>query len=372
MVERLAASPGHFALVRAGVDAAKGKFEGNGRTGESIVAGEPGGAQAEALKCASDIASASVAIDGTMLAETGCSDDPAVELRDLGAPGVGTQRIAAAGGDAHIAGPYVAWRTPDAIVVYDRAAGAEAYRIALEHTQLPGPVTGFDLQSDGKVAIAMADPRDASSGAIAWASPAMPTPQLLAPSDGVPQALRIVGDRIVVRSRDGDPYSGPDNLQLLDLSGAVRKVARVAAGAGGGVDFDGTRIAWFGEQCANAVLHIADAGAPGAADDHTTHCPVQISAGRLALDHRRRTQIELTCLAPNPHRRGDACTGRLRLSTTAGRRLAQRRFRIRTDGVREVTVKLPRRAHPRRVRVVVVSRTRGHASTSRRTLRVGR
>ena len=270
------------------------------------------------------MASASVALDGTLLASTGCADQPVVTLRDLAAPGVAPRMLAASGTDVRIAGPYVAWRTPEAIVVYDRVAGFEAYRVDLIHTPLPGPVIAYDLQRDGKLAIGMSDPRNSSVSHLAWTARDAPAPRVVPPLRGRLSFLRAASDRVAVQTVGAGAQF---DLLLVDLGGSTRSVARIEP-AGGGIDFDGTRLAWAGRACSAPILHVRDVSEPGVTEDRTTHCPVEVSGRTLRVDRRGRAAVDLFCPAPAPARRGDACAGRWLVQTLAGRRIAQRRFKL--------------------------------------------
>ena len=297
-----------------------------------------------------------MALDGTLLASTGCAERPVVQVRDLAAPDVAPRELAAAGTDVRIAQPYVAWRLQDAIVVYDLVAGAEAYRVDLAGR--PGPVVDYDLQPDGKVAIGMTDPQSSSVSYVAWASREAPAARVLPPLRGSLRFLRAAADRGAVRTVASD---GTEAVSLVDLGGSVRPVARIIP-AGGGLDFEGTRVAWAGAACAAAILHVKDTEEPGVTVDRTTHCAVRVPDPTLRLNKRGRGFIDLLCPAPYPARRGDRCAGRLALRTLAGRSLARRRFRIGADENAGPTIRIARRTlgrhPPRRVRLVVSSRTR--------------
>ena len=309
-----------------------------------------------------------MALDGTLLASTGCAERPVVQVRDLAAPGVAPRELAAAGTDVRIAQLYVAWRLQDAIVVYDLVAGAEAYRVDLAGR--PGPVVDYDLQPDGKVAIGMTDPQSASS------EPPRVGVARGARRTGPPAAarslrfLRAAADRAAVRTVASD---GTEVVSPVDLGGSVRPIARIIP-AGDGLDVDGTRVAWAGAACAAAILHVKDTEEPGVTVDRTTHCAVRVPDPTLRLNRRGRGFIDLLCPAPYPARRGDRCAGRLALRTLAGRSLGRRRFRIGADENAGPTIRIARRTlgrhPPRRVRLVVSSRTRGHVSTTRRVLRL--
>ena len=149
-------------------------------------------------------------------------------------------------------------------------------------------------------------------------------PRVVPPLRGRLRFLRAASDRVAVQTAGAGAQF---DLLLVDLGGSARSVARIEP-AGGGIDFDGTRLAWAGRACSAPILHVRDVSEPGVTEDRTTHCPVEVSGRTLRVDRRGRAAVDLFCPAPAPARRGDACAGRLLVRTLAGRRIAQRRFKL--------------------------------------------
>ena len=125
-----------------------------------------------------------------------------VLVRDVGhgRKPLGVRDAAISGGccrDVAIAGQFVAWSDRSEVVVYDRRARRVAYRARI------GPGTGldvdlgFDLQPDGKLAVAYRPVEFARAGptTIAWLSPSAPRPHILA-LRGTNTRIRIAADRI--------------------------------------------------------------------------------------------------------------------------------------------------------------------------------
>ena len=146
--------------------------------------------------------------------------------------------------DVAIAGQFVAWSERSEVVVYNRRARRVAYRACV------GPRAGidvdlsFDLQPDGKLAVAYRLVEFARAGptTIAWFSPSAPSPHVLA-LRGTSTRIRIAGDRIAFERFLTQKAS---SLVIAELAGRAQTVARFAPPVrfGSGFDFDGHHIAW--------------------------------------------------------------------------------------------------------------------------------
>lgn len=145
------------------------------------------------------------------------------------------------GGDARIAGRFVAWREGrDAIVVFDRARRRIAYRPVFPF------IESFDLQRDGKLVVAY-HPRSAAGPAwVAWRSPRSDgrgLPFRIRIPDRRNASIRIAGDQILAERALSGTSSA---LVLSDLQGRTRRIARFAGQVrrAGDFDLDGTRLTW--------------------------------------------------------------------------------------------------------------------------------
>jgi hypothetical protein len=150
--------------------------------------------------------------------------------------------------DVSIAGQYVAW--DDArrgeVVVFDRVARRVAYRARIGRGA--GIDLGFDLQRDGKLAVAYR--RNAAARAspttVAWFSPRAPRAHVL-PLAGRAARVRIADDRIAF-----ERFLTPTRSALVvtDLDGHARTLARFAPPLRlqSRFDFDGRRIAWASDR----------------------------------------------------------------------------------------------------------------------------
>ncbi|HEX8068067.1 MAG TPA: hypothetical protein VF520_16235 [Thermoleophilaceae bacterium] len=162
-------------------------------------------------------------------------------------------------GDVRTAGRFTAWRqgSPPAIVVHDRDAGAEAYRIDQSGADR---LTSYDLQADGKVAGTLAGGGAGAPAAVAWFSPAERTAHRLAL--GATSAVVLAGDSIAFRRS----AAGGSELAVSDLAGRTHAVVSFSRPElqVGGFDFDGGRMAFGRRECAGPVLAIERADGTGA------------------------------------------------------------------------------------------------------------
>ncbi|CAA9505786.1 MAG: hypothetical protein AVDCRST_MAG30-2188 [uncultured Solirubrobacteraceae bacterium] len=302
-----------------------------GRLG--FVAGSPDG-----RRSGEQVYGAALAGDVLVSVESVRDEGPArVLARDLAAgtppaelvpPVPGTELLT----DVRAAGRYVAYGIRrggvDAVVELDRVARREAYRI-----ELPRELEDFDLQADGKLAVAV--PRTRDSSAIGWAAPGRAGVRDVAFS-ARRSPVRIAGDRIAYVRPAGAVSS---ELALSDLEGFARPVSfpldEIEALA-----FDGRRLAFRTPSCVYAadlpglaVRLIPPAGpCPRASATLTAPRRATLGGGRRVL------RYEIGC----PMATGAGCEGRLAVSyqRRGGRRaaLAAARFTVRRGTVRTVSV----------------------------------
>ncbi len=164
-------------------------------------------------------------------------DRPPLVLRDAAATGTCCSDVA-------IAGRFVAWNDRGRVVVYDRVARRRAYRAIVRAADAPGLELGFDLQPDGKLAVAfrLIEVAEAGRTTVAWFSRSEPRPHVL-PIHGRNTLVRIAGNRIAFERFSSAKKSA---LAVTDLTGRVQTVARFAPPLRlrSGFDFDGRQIVW--------------------------------------------------------------------------------------------------------------------------------
>jgi hypothetical protein len=172
-----------------------------------------------------------------------------VVVRDVGHGGkpLVVRDAAISGGccrDVAIAGQFVAWSDRSEVVVYDRRGRRVAYRARVGPKAGIDVDLGFDLQPDGKLAVAYRLVEFARTGptTIAWFSPSAPSPHVL-PLRGTSTRVRIADDRITFE-RFLTPKAS--SLDIANLAGRAQTVARFAPPVQlrSGFDFDGHHIAW--------------------------------------------------------------------------------------------------------------------------------
>ena len=162
--------------------------------------------------------------------------------------------------DVAIAGQFVAWTERSDAVVYDRRARRVAYRARIGPAAGIDVDLGFDLQPDGKLAVAYRPIEFARAGptTIAWVSPSAPRPHVLA-LRGTTTRIRIAGDRFAFE-RFLSPKTSA--LVIADLAGRVQTVARFAPSVQlrSGFDFDGQKIAWASNRITSTRVDCPPAG----------------------------------------------------------------------------------------------------------------
>lgn len=235
-----------------------------------------------------------------------------------------------------IAGSYVVWTNISIdgyeTVVYDWRARREVYR---------APGSGYELQSDGKVA-AVAPGDD---GGIRWYSRSEPRAhEIDPPSGGFYGAVRIAGDRLLALERDGRART----LVVMGLDGSGRRSIGPVQEYPAGYDFDGKRATWATAECGFVSMWFdpdVDVEAPVRAGAALPPCtPPSIRGIQAAGDGR--IVVKLVCAA--------SCRGRLDVFVDpelgTARPLARRRIGLRANRrVRRVYLK-PSKADRARIR----------------------
>jgi hypothetical protein len=269
--------------------------------GADVLAGPPGGPLASVLHCRPGLpagVTAAATEHGMVLSGPGCDAARASGLALQSDTGANDPRpLTPTGARVRAAGPFVGWLgRKGELVVYDTTTRAVVYSIA---TPEEGRIADWDLQADGKVALAVAPDRDGPA-ALAWYSPGEPTPHPL----GVPPAydwdLHFAGDRVGYLRSDRvwgrGYYFGA--LGATDLTGHTRAISNRAIGVEGwhpSFAFDGTNATWAGPACFGAVLH----------SQSLDEAPVSEPRPRCPLRFRKRP----TMLGKNSIRIPVRCSG---------------------------------------------------------------
>lgn len=175
-----------------------------------------------------------------------------------------------------LAGRFAAWSEGSwlrpSVVVFDLDTGKESYRARPSRRAEYSGHLELDIQRDGKVLVAYAQPSlGVLFAQLAWFSPEEPTPHVLPLRALVPEGrgwggVRLARDEFAVERLRG---GGRSELVLADLQGRV--VAHLAAfdrttERWGDFDFDGERVVWSERKTTErSYLECA----PGA-----LHCPI--------------------------------------------------------------------------------------------------
>lgn len=230
-----------------------------------------------------------------------------VEVRDTAAQPLSPARAVGDGGEVpRIAGRFVAWLEPGSepgcggpgIVVYDRVADAEVYRVS--RCEL-GRLHSFDLQDDGKVAFAFEN-NSAQDVVVGWASPEEPFIHRLDLPEADFYDVRIGSDRIAYQGgRRALVWSVPRaDVGIADLSGDSRLIARNtdALLLDQSFDYDGGRVVWREFRCERRRLVIRSVTAIGVAPGSATDCPLRLR--RLPVVESRAVTFRFGCGAFEP------------------------------------------------------------------------
>ena len=198
-----------------------------------------------------------------------------VELRDTAAEPMSPARALGQDGYApRIAGRFVAWVVDD-IVVYDRVADAEVYRVPRA-----GGLRALDLQEDGKVAFAVEPDSPSGEVVVGWASPEEPYLHPLALPRRRMYDVRIAGDRIAFQGGRPVPIQHVPraDVGIASLDGTFRVVASNtdALRYHESFDFDGERLVWLEFGCEQRRLVVRDADAAGTAPGGATKCRLRL------------------------------------------------------------------------------------------------
>jgi hypothetical protein len=234
-----------------------------------------------------------------------------VEIRDstVGAPAAAA--VGQGGFGARIAGRYVAWLDGDRpytglgsanetdIVVYDRIARAEVYRIPRD--ALPGPVQSLDIQEDGKLAFAYQVTYPTRTSAVGWASISEPSVHRLPLAPMGSYDVHIADDRIAFQR--GKVIHGivvPNaEIGISDLAGNTSTVARGTDDLlfQESFDYDGRRVISHVLGCERRKLIIRSATYLAASTDQR-RCPLKLL--RRPVYRRGVVTLRLGCGALLP------------------------------------------------------------------------
>jgi hypothetical protein len=152
-----------------------------------------------------------------------------------------------------IAGPWLAYRTREEVVVLDRTTGTEHYRVAapvdrwVQQNLDPGnDPAAIAVREDGLVVF------DLKGHQVAWASAAEPSPHPLSLNGS---ELRLAGDRV----------AAADRRNIRQVTVRVRTLAdepldRLEGLPWRGWDFDGRRVAWRVRPCAMSSVVVIEVG----------------------------------------------------------------------------------------------------------------
>jgi hypothetical protein len=271
-----------------------------------------------------------------------------VEVRDLSGESP-PRSVGLDGYAARIAGRFVAWLEPGGyynyfccspqpdVVVYDRVADAEVYR--LPGSGLPGLVRGLDVQEDGKAAISYVVRRrnDIAGEALAWASPEEPHLHPVPVPNHHLNDPRI-GNDLIAFQRGGNTFFDwveHADVGIVDLNGDIRRVARRTDGwmLTESFDFDGERVAWRERGCERYRVVVRETSVEGVAPGTPAECPL-----RLLRPPKVGDGIVMLHLGCGPL--DASCHWRVSLRTAGPRRM--RIGRGRSEGRQPVLVLLSR------------------------------
>lgn len=382
-IESLAASPSHVAFIRATNrrDPADGQYYG-----DAIELWAGAGTSFSRIDDGCGGWPGSVDVDGTVLAyEINNCSRRGIILRDLASDSPPRVLDVHTGGRAEIdlEGRYLAWwdarfdpSAPQlhAVIVYDLVSGREAYRVDV--TGLVGEAPygyayHFDLQPDGKLALAWQRSGLFEPAHSAWFSPAEPSPHPL-PVELASPWVTIAGDQIATCRRDARDFA------VLDLAGGLvnRFDAYEPGWACDKIAFDGRRLAWVAPH--RGVLYTASFPAEPPPEEYPlpsfTRFPGVAQVARAEV----RGLLTLPGVIAYCPARGGTCTARVEL-TSGGIVVARRGFRVRARRAGVLTARLTRagRAALRRrgrlrARASVRVSNRGGTATRRSRLVVRR
>jgi len=161
--------------------------------------------------------------------------------------------------DVALAGNFVAWSNRNDVVVYNRIAHRVAYRARIGPGAGVNVDLGFDLQRDGKLAVAYRFVEVARAGPtnVAWFSPSAPRAHVL-PLRGSDTPIRIAADRIALE-RFSSRSAGL--LVVSDLAGGLLPVASITPPLRfRAFDFDGRHVAWASDRITDSRVDCPPPG----------------------------------------------------------------------------------------------------------------
>jgi hypothetical protein len=219
----------------------------------NFFSGEPGSPLASDGQCGFDPRSGlgRTDVSGDIVARVRC--DGSADTREDGASGspfaFGSQVQA-----VRVSGRYVAtlegfydYASPNSaldVVVYDRAAGHEAYRIP--SASLPAVPYELSIQADGKVVFAYRK-SSAKYPTVAWASVAAPSPHTVPLAKHSGYGFQIANDHVAFSRNRKRSQGGGGEVVIATLDGRARIIATDAARSG--KDFDGRRVTYVRRGC---------------------------------------------------------------------------------------------------------------------------
>lgn len=329
----------------------------------------------------------SVDVDGSVLAyQVNNCGARAIVIRDLASGGPEQVLDVRTGDRAEIdlEGRYVAWWTAsghssenrvDHVVVYDRLERREAYRAdvtALLPADRPfGYEYHYDLQPDGKLAVAYGRSGLFEAPRLAWFSPAEPIAHAV-PVELASPWVTLAGDRAAVCRKNERDYA------VIGLDGTLvnRFDSREPRWGCSKIAFDGVALAWVAPHRGRLYFSAFPAEPPP--EEYPP--PVVTAVPRVPrIAHPvGRAQLGVPWLMTSCPERGGTCVVRAVLRN--GRTVVGRRsYRLRARGSQPVTLRLTRagrsllRRVPRaRAEISVRVRNAGGTVSERRRLALRR
>lgn len=177
------------------------------------------------------------------------------------------------------------------IVVHSLSRGEPEYVVSGD--QLGFATVAFDLQADGKIAVAAPGANDLPcSSRLVWYSPDEPFAHEVA-RDACADQVEMAGDRIAYRR------AGGRELAITDLGGSSRLVAAFPVVQGlttlTGWDYDGARFAWGERQCSDGAVYVGDPEPAAAVGADTARCPVRLLTRRAQMSRSGVVPVRLRC-----------------------------------------------------------------------------
>ena len=276
----------------------------------------------------------SSAVDGDVVAFFDCKGEQ-LHIRDLSQPShpdtiipLSPKPYTIRG--LQLAGRYVAWHeeTPspgqtDTIRVLDWITGSETLRV----NQVPTPensqarITGFDVQGDGKIAVAYFGSVGTPVRSIAWHQPGSLTGQPLGVDRPDLNAPKLAADRVATTStRRSRPKH---SFGTAPLGQSFRPVAYFVTGGVRSYDFDGTRLAWIEFRCGGLFVTFLPEITQAKAISRDP-CPEVVVVTREVRERNGFFELRARCQAKS------VCRGELEaIDAYSSRLVGDGQFRIR-------------------------------------------